>query len=572
MAYNDELQKISRTPVTLIIMTLDFCRNDFGVSPCAASGTPCYNTFPTCKNKTNYSKGAKNYKFTSCDTAVPFSAGERPYIKSIRYMPTEIKDRDNLTVNARVNIEMWDEPDTDRGIDPYISQRSSVQGTFWRKLLVRNANYKGRRIRSYQGFLGLTEAEFEKRFIGIIDNIKVGDDNVISIEVADMLKKLDKIEIPPKLDIELVADIDETASDITLTSLEGLDKPEGYVRLNDEIIHYTSVANSKNQITSCNRGAFSTTAAVHTAKEKVQKVRVFPFGNPFDHMKEMLFTDADVDADDVDTESFDEAKAWPGGEIYMRAVITESKKLSDLFFELVDLCDCKAWVAENLKITIKKNLPNEPGRAYAYFSDAENFIDGSTPVDLNEKSRITRIALYWQKDILGKDDDVNAYRRIDVAVDGDAEGPNELNDEIEKKIFCRWISAGNDTEERLSQFVKNCLARQLFRLRDAQPLLDCEVEIKDEQILTGAFVKVSTDEILQPDGNPINGETFQVVRREPNDNKVRFRLLKLTPSRFAFFAPNDTPDYDEASEEQREYCFFTDNDGLINDGPGYSFY
>ena len=566
MTYNDYLNSISRTPVTLVVMSLDCCGRTFGNSPCLATGEPCYNTYPTCKSKLNYLKQSKDYKFTSADAPLPFKTNERPYLKSVKYLPCEIKD--NLTITARVTAEFYDEPDTDIGIDPYVSQRSSIQGTFFKKLIARGTNYKGRQVKIYEGFLGLTESEFQPKWIGKIENITLGKDTV-KIEVIDLLKALANIEIPPKLDIKNLNEIDAAVTTITLTTVTGLDSPSGYVRIQDEIIYYTGVDTGTNQITGCTRGYFSTTAAAHKANDKVQKVRYYPPANPFDILKGMLQTDAGIDSSYIDTTAFDYWRDWPGGEVDISAIVSEPTKLDKLYFEIIDLLDCKSWIGEDLKITIRRNIPNEPGRSYFTITDEANIIHDSASVDLNEKSRLTRILFYWDKTTLGKIDEVKEYNRLDIAIDADAENAIEYAETIEKKIFCRWLRSGYMQEEPLMQFIKNNITRQLFRQRNAQPIITLNVELKDSGIKTGSYCRISTDEIANSDGSPLANEIFQVVKRDFKGSRINLRVLKLPSERWCFIAPNDTPAYDSASNAEREYGFITDSSGLINDKPGY---
>lgn len=563
MSYQSELAAISRTPVTLVVMTLDSCGRTFGISPCLAAGEKCYNTFPTCKYRTAYLKQQKDYRFSSADAPLPFGAGERPYLSRIKYLPTEIKE--NLTVTSRVSIEMLDEPDKDVGIDPYLEDRTSVPNTlFWKKLLTRNKNYKGRMVRIYEGFLGLLESEFQQKFVGTLETIKTGTGKV-TMEVEDLLKSTAKIEVPPKLDIKLLNDITETDTEIVLTDVQKLDTPSGYIRVSDEVIAYTGVVSEQNKLTGCTRGAFSTTAAEHKAKDKVQKCRYYAPANPFDILKEMLGTDGGIDPAYIDAAAFDYWKDFPERDIDFSALITEPKKLDKLYFEILDLIDCKSWVAEDLKITIRRNVPNEPGRAYEYLSDDENIIEGSMRTDLNEKSRITRVLCYWDKKAIGKQDDVNSYSRLDIALDADAEGVNEYDDQIEKKVFCQWISPDYIQEELVSNYMRNTISRILFRYRDAMPIVDYKVELKDMDIRTGQYVIISTDEVLDKYGNPVD-DVFQIVRRERSTvNTVTYRALKLPWKRFAFIASDTAADYADAGDGEKEFAYVSDDKGFIGE-------
>lgn len=567
VSYQAHLTAISRTPVTLVVMTLDFCGRTFGVNPCFATGTPCYNTFRTCTFKSAFLRQSRDYKFTSADTPLPFSSGERPYLAGVKYLPTEIKT--NLTIAGRVSVEFYDEPDSDVSIDPYIAQRTSVQGTFFRKLLARNPNYKGRLVRISEGFLGLAEADFRQRWIGVIENIEINKNGSVKVEIVDLLKSIGNIEIPPKMDIKNLTDITTTATAITLTTVSGLSSPSGHVRIGDEIIHYTGLDTATNQLTGCARGHFGTIAYAHKANVKVQRVRHYPLANGFNILKEMLLTDAGLPAGHVDSTAFDYWRDWPGGEVSFSAIVSEPTKLDKLYFEIVDLLDCKSWVGEDLRVTIRRNIPNEPGRGYFTLTDEASIMDASTEVDLNEKSRLTRIMLYWDKTTLGEVDEIKEYNRLDIVVDADAESANEYNEVIEKVIYSRWLRSGLMEEGLLTTFIRNTLTRQLFRQRNAQPLINMDIELKDSDILTGSYCRVSTDETTYIDGSPVSNEIFQIVRRDFRGSKINMRLLKLPLEKWGFIAPNATPAFDMASDAQRESAFITENNGLINNKPGY---
>lgn len=104
-------------PVRLVYLHMDYCGNVFGVPPCLATGTPCFNTWRTCKYLPAFFNVGRTYKYSEVDAALPFP-GVRPYVKAVRLLPTEIKT--NVTVNARVSVVMVDEPDQDIDTDPYL--------------------------------------------------------------------------------------------------------------------------------------------------------------------------------------------------------------------------------------------------------------------------------------------------------------------------------------------------------------------------------------------------------------------------------------------------------------------
>ena len=613
MTYSSELKKLTRTPITVAVMNLDYCGNIFSITPCRARGTPCFNTFPTCKDKIRYTRQAavtqkealdmtdvnyiagmgmsqwqegKGYRFSSLDAVLPFGKGEKPYIKSVKYLPTEIKS--NLTVNARITCELCDEPDSDINSDPYVLQRNqqylaglgliqyqqtpTVKGTYWKRLLARNPNYEGRLFKVYEGFSGLDESEYQQKWVGTIDNVTLGK-GLVKIEVVDLLKALNKIDVPAKLDIKLASDITDTSTSATFSTVEGLDTPNGYIRIGDEIIYYASLDAVSNQLGGFQRGYFQTDISEHKINEKIQKVRYFPPMNPFDLLKEMLLKDAELPDAYIDSEAFDYWRDFPGGEIDFWAIVSEPTKLDKLYFEILDLVDCKSWVAEDLRITIRRNLPNQPGRAYAYFSDDANLIHNSANVDLNTASRLSRILVYWDISTLGKFDEVASYSRLDIGLDADAESANEFNEVVEKKIMSRWLHSASIREDVLYTYIKNNLLRQVWRYRDAMALITFDVEMKDSEIKTGEYCKISTDELLDKYGNPLIKATFQIVRREWKNNKLNLKALQIQPRKIAYFADNSSRDYPVASDTEKEYGFICDNEGLMADATyGYYIY
>ncbi len=578
MTYSTSLTQLSRVPCSLAIITLDWCSLTYGVAPCTAtgaSGSECYNTFPTCQARLAFTRTTKDYKLTSHEAPLPFSTGERPYIKKITYLPTEIKD--TITVKGRVTMEMVDEPDTDIGIDPYVATRASVQGTFWKKMLARNPNFKSRPVKIYDGFIGMSEAEFlsdGKLFTGIIDNITLGK-GTVKIESVDILKALDLVEIPKKLDIKLASDIDGTQTSITLVSdvITSMDSPTGYIRVDDEIIYYAAIDTVTKIISGCVRAQFGTIADIHSQNTKVQVVKYYAEDNPFDLMLQVL-DDGGISTADIDMTAFTTEKAFVN-DLNILAVISEPTKASVLYYELVDLMGCKTWVSESLKITIARNLPNHPTRTYTDLTDNIDILDDSGLVDLNQKSLITRCLVYWDIDPIAPEDENSSYNRMTMALDVDAEGVNEYDQIAEKKIMSRWLSADIiASEEAINDGVNALVARQLWQFRDSQPIISLDLEIKNNALLTGQFVKISTDELQDMAGNDLSSVAFQVVRRERKENILSMKLLRLTTKKICYFAPADAPDYSVATElEKEKYGYFAGDDGKMSDlTDGYVFF
>lgn len=556
-----------RTPVALVIITADYCENVFGVAPCTATGEECFNTFPSCKDKTNYVKGTKDYRFVSPVAPIPLEL-VRPYVSSIKLLPTEIST--TLTVSGRVSIEMADEADTDVGVDPYVTNRSAfpaIPGTFWRKWIARNRNFRARTVRIYEGWLGDREDEFVEKWIGSIENITVSG-NSVKIEAADILAGLSAIEIPAKVDVKLLDAITGTQTAITASNLgEGLEDAPNYIKIGEEVIGYSEIDFSTGVLSGLTRGAFGTIAAEAAAKTKVGKVRYYPPANPFDTLKEMLVADAGISSANVDSTGIDLARDHPGGDLTVWAIIDEPTKLNQLYFELIDLLDCKSWVNEDLKITVRRNLPHDPTRTITEFSDDANIIHQSAKVDGNEKSRLTRFYLYWDRPGIGKNDDPALYGRMDLAVDATAESSNEYGDVIEKKLYCRWLHSDGFVEEVITQYARNLAMRQVWRNRDASPIVTLGAEMKDASIRTGDYIALSTDEIVDIYGNPMAGASFQVIKRDVKGANLVLSMIRIGVHKTGYIHATSTPNgWSSATGTEKKYGYISQAAGSMPDG------
>jgi hypothetical protein len=224
-SYDDRINEISRTKIYLVKIYLDICTRTFGVSPCNATGIKCYNTIATCKYTNAYNKSSKEYKFCSL-YVIHNLYNARPYVINVDFYSQELKE-DN-TVSGRIKIKMYDEWDIDVEMDPYWSDRyiniEQVKGTFWKKLIVRNPNYVGKRIEVYEGFDGILENEMKLMFVGTLENITF-DKNTVTIEAKDILGSLSDISYPISVDVAISEDIPEihtASSDQGMISLNAM--------------------------------------------------------------------------------------------------------------------------------------------------------------------------------------------------------------------------------------------------------------------------------------------------------------------------------------------------------------
>lgn len=197
-------------------LDVDTCLNTYGSAPCTAAagtGSECYNTFATCQDKANFTRGTVTKSFCSRGLVVP---GEtvRPYISGAAAVtPTEIVPSKGLAMRSQTSIKLLDEPCLDVE-DPYRATRAApAQGTYWARLLARNNNLVGRVARVRQGYVvsPWSWATFQTQLF-VIDAVRGPDESgAVTLVLSDPLKLADRNVLPAATDGALVADLPAVA-------------------------------------------------------------------------------------------------------------------------------------------------------------------------------------------------------------------------------------------------------------------------------------------------------------------------------------------------------------------------
>lgn len=188
---------------------LDWCANTFGSAPCTATGTPCYQTYGTCKDKANFSKVTKTRQYCSRGMAIPPGETLRPYILDHSFTPTEIPIGGGLAARSNFTITLADEACADHEDDPYIATRSApAGGTYWTRHMARNFNAVGRQVEILKGYVTdpFDWATFQAELY-VIEAIPGPDSNGnVQITLSDVVKPLDKNLLPKPTSGKLAAD------------------------------------------------------------------------------------------------------------------------------------------------------------------------------------------------------------------------------------------------------------------------------------------------------------------------------------------------------------------------------
>lgn len=568
MSYITELAAISRKPCILVIINLDYCDNTFGSAPCTATGTKCYNTHSTCKDTANYvSTAGKDYKFCLNDSKIPFQ-GEiiRPYlIKEPSYLPTELDQTRSITINARVTIEFYDEPDNDIGIDPYVTTRSTYPnavGTFWGKLIARNPYYIGRAITIKKGFLGLTEAEFIS-WQFIIDQIDINDGKV-KLVCKDPLKLADRVEVPKATDGKITDNPLLSAS----TSIGCDDTTDydasGYIRIDDEIIGYTGKVSTA--FTGCTRGQFDTIGSTHSHDAKIQLCYVQSSANVVDIIDDILQTHVGIATTSIDSTGFTaEKNQWLPAFIFT-GIVSKPEKASKLLTELQEQSMSNLWWSEeDQKVKFKVLAPPAPNlNTITEINDDEHIADIN--VNYNEESRISRTVIYFNLDTTGDLTKPEHYANAHISIDINSESSNEYNENAIKTIYSRWIKTSAIPSVLASRFLR--------RFRNPAKKVSIILELKDSGIKTADVIAMTADQIVGIDGAAVSKQRYQVTKKQQKSpGKFNYELLDTAwIKNYGFIAPAGQADWDSASTTEKLYAYICDSNEKLGAADDNGFY
>lgn len=526
----------------------------------------CYNTWKTCQDKPNYVKSTKTLKFCSEGTPLPAGIPLRPYINQLSSSPTIIDPQAGLSRRATASVMLADEPDNDAETDPYVTWRTTdAAGTFWARLLARNHNYVGRFARLRRGFAvsPWDWGQFVDELY-VIDSIRGPDRNgSVTITLKDPIKLTDRAKIPTPTDGKLNASINATDLSLVLNSGAGAQYGStGYVRIDDEIIQYTSKStDTLSWPSTAYRGKFGTTASTHNQNNNVQQCKAYIAQAWTDVIKSIL-NDSGITNTYIDTAGFTaEETDYLGAKFNVTTILSEPEDPSKYLEELAIQSNAVIWWSPiDQKVKYKVVVPRL-GVGTTGLTDEANIIDGSVAVDSLDDQRLTMLAFYYgMKDYAKNKDEVSNFALGINYIDTDAESANEYNDRRPEVIYSQWLGAGNEVA------VSAVVARRINFFRNAPKRLQLQIDPKDNTRKPGDLVDVQTVYLPDNGGNAI--ATRSLITKQ--DNKETHVVLEVLTTnfrrRYGYIAPAGYPDYASATAAQREYAFICTSAGKMSDG------
>jgi hypothetical protein len=567
-------------PVTLVEIDRDVCSLTFGVSPCPATGTKCYNTWATCAARSAFAVTTQTLRFAKPRADLPLSFDAIPSVISTSASPTELNVGDvdassgPLGKRAQATITLQDHPTSDIQIDPYVSTRSLdpwTHGTFWTKLNARWPTPKGRRIRILDGYIGQAPGDMVTREY-LIDSIDGPNSaGVVSIRAVDPLRILDdKTSQAPILSRgELSSAITNSQTTLNVTGAVLADYPAtGTLRIKGELMTYTGRTESGGIITftGITRATDGTTAAAHEIESRVQTCIRYTDVNAWEVAKSIIEVFAPaayvfIDQDEWETE----ADQWLDGFI-VSTVISEPTGLNKLLAELCRDAQFFIWWDERQqKILLRAVRP--PTETPQLFTEDANIIAGSQSLVQKPDERISQIWYYYQPRDLSKSiTDEENYRKVRIRIDADSESIREYRESAVEKIFSRWV--------RTDGIVVAITTRLLARYSVNPYYLTISVDAKDRGTWTADVVDVSTRLLTNTEGLPFTNR-YQIISAQETSpgSVVKYVLQNYNFSaRYGFWMAADAPTYATATDEQKETgAWWADADGKVSGDDGYEW-
>lgn len=574
---------VGREPVIIVEIDQDRCGNTFGVSPCAASGTPCFNTYATCAAKSAYALGAPlTLRFCQNNAGQSYDGYYLiPLLEDVDITPTKLNPGgvdSNATAfgeRASVNVTLQDAPHTDNLTDPYLSTRNYnplTRSTFWRKWLQRNPYHQGRPLRIREGYFGQAWVDMVVRHY-LIEGISITESGV-TIDAKDPLALTDDdVSVAPKpTGATLVGDVDDAQTSFTMFGVADAVVPSaGWVRIGSEIVHYATRnsidSNGRITITNITRGAHGTKAESHQDKDTVQVCINYQNWLPWLVVRDLLISYASIPASYIDDGEWNtEGNDWLS-QFTVSCILSEPEGVGKLIAEICQQVLMYIWYDDRARKIKMRAIRPYDGVSIPLLNDDSHLIAGSVGVSIDSSSRVTQVWMHHkQRNAAESPTESKNYDAHYVRVDTSSESVFENNGVQITHIYARWL----ETDAQ----VRSVASRYLARYRNAPMKLTIKVDAKDrDAVSTGAVVDVSTGYIVDEFG-AVRTQRFEVLSVDDEQLGEVAQVELQTAAydagavqRNAYIMGSSAPDYSAATTAQKtKGCWIANSAGKLPGG------
>jgi len=526
------------------------------------SATACYNTQKTCKDKPNYNgTDTLTVKLSEISPEHQFDMGAIPCVEDIDTAHTQIeparqKAEENNARSAGMAIKCVDFPHHDRGIDPYVANRSynpTAQGTYFGKLKSRNPYYQGAEVRVKTGYWasGYDSGNFKTRTYYLEKFEGPDKQGRVKFIAQDPSRKLDDKRVTCPIlttgTLNATLTVGETTS-FTVTGDEDLyPTGGGRVAIEDEVIIYTSGLDNGDgtyTFSTLTRGQDNSAAAEHASGEGVQLCARFDNQTARQIAYTLYTTYGGIAAGLIDTTQWDSiADIWL--QVTYSRTIVEPTGVKQLLGEtFLQMAYFVWWDEEAGKFYLEAIRPPDYDSLDTY-TQGSHLIDGTVEQTEAPERRVTQVHVYYQprtpfaKD---KNDFSTRVRGIDAA----AESSDQYGDMRILEILGNWLD-GDSQAAALH-------GRMLNRFRDNLQIVKFHMDAKDSGLVTGNHCYIQSDKLQDEEG--ANGTTLlQVVQRDEIKTGSIYAYRTYDSNyfgRYGCIAPVATPNYSVATQAQKD--------------------
>jgi hypothetical protein len=551
--------------------------SDSSLSGCLiGSEDPCFNTWATCQDTDYYNRTTKTYRW--CEPRLTskeqVSIDARPQIISVRERPPSKPVYEGIGTRASATVECQDEAHHDRGVDPYVADRSYTpedQGTWWGKFRARNPYYNGRAFRILRGWAESDGIDLDNDFIVkhyILEGITGPDRRGrVSLTMKDILKLADdkRALCPERSTGVLDANITAVAAAATL-SPSGIGDSEypasGTIRIGSECMTFTRVADA---LTLTNRGTDGTTATTHSADDAVQLCYVVTSEAVDDVIYELLVTYAGIDSSYITAADWEtEVDDWLSGHT-LTGIVTEPTGVTTLVNEICSVYLVAVWWDEvNQKIRLKVTAPS--ASTWDTLTDDDYILRDSFSWQDDPSKRMSAPLVHWdQIDATENLKDAANYNVTTAEADTDAAGANEYGSPAFEERFSRWYTSSADASRLVTIL--------LYRFRDNPKTYTWEMTVEHDYSV-GDVVELDTRYLQDTDGS--NLKTLVTIRQI--EDAVAGHTRKYTAEAYSFYGRigrwmgDAAPDYDAATDDEKVTGgWWADEDEVVDGDEPYRY-
>lgn len=493
-----------REVVQIVEVVQPLCANTYGIAPCTASGTndqKCYNTRATCQDEANFDGSSiLNLHFAKGNVAeqgIPGLAYIIPSLKSVSTTPTRINlassnpDAEGLGNRAVCSITFTDHPHSDRVVDPYLDGRSwdaMERGSFWTKWIVRNKYRQNIRINVYEGYSGQALGAMTRRSF-FLESVSGPDgQGRVTIRGKDILARIEdrKAQAPVASPGELYADITNAVTSFEIANAVEADYPaSGTLRINSELMTYTSRASSANGITVSGviRGTDGTVADEHSAEDAVQECLRYTDARVDDICEDLLTNYGGVPSGFLDTANWASEVNDYLSLYLLSTVISEPTSVTKLVSQVQQSALFYIWWDERdalVKLKAIRGIDAEPPTITA----ESNILEGSFSVTEKPRERASQVWVYYgHRNFVDSMDTPNSYRYQTIFADLTSETDDLYGEASVRKIFSPWLSSGALADTTASKIIN--------RYVDVPSEARFRMDAKDRAYWVGDTLKIS---------------------------------------------------------------------------------